>query len=133
MANQPRKILACPHAGHRNRIARHTNRARDCEWRAAPGWSMVVGGGFSIRLSVPKRPHDGYSRDLSRGYAADNVLAMQGISRMLQLAALVILPLSIMAQLSERISLGQMLQFMVVGICLFSIGYLLQTYSGKGK
>ena len=58
---------------------------------------------------------------------------MYAIARLLQIAALMILPLTILAQLSEAISLGQMLQFLVVGICLFSIGYLLQQYSGKPK
>lgn len=38
--------------------------------------------------------------------------------------------LSIFAQLNNRISLGQMLQFLVVAVCFFSIGYLLQRYSG---
>lgn len=58
---------------------------------------------------------------------------MYAIARFLQVAALVILPLSILAQLSQAISLGQMLQFLVVGVCLFTIGYLLQAYSGKRK
>jgi uncharacterized membrane protein len=58
---------------------------------------------------------------------------MHAVARLLQLVALVILPLSILAQLSEAITLGQMLRFLVVGICLFTIGYLLQVYSGKPK
>jgi hypothetical protein len=62
---------------------------------------------------------------------ADTVPAMVAVARLLQFVALVILPLSIFAQLSEAISLGQMLQFLVVGICLFAIGYLMQAYSGK--
>ena len=65
--------------------------------------------------------------------AADTVLSMYAMARLLQFAALVILPLSIFAQLSNSITLGQMLQFLVVGICLFTIGYLLQSYSGKPK
>jgi hypothetical protein len=56
---------------------------------------------------------------------------MYAVARLLQLAALLILPLSIVAQLNEAISLGQMLQFLVAGVCLFTIGYLLQTYSGR--
>lgn len=58
---------------------------------------------------------------------------MYVLGRLLQLAGLVILPLAIMAQLSGSITLGQMLQFLVAGICVFSIGYLLQTYSGKSR
>jgi hypothetical protein len=70
---------------------------------------------------------------LPKQRAPDNVLAMYALARLLQFAALVILPLSIMAQLSDAISAGQMLRFLVVGICLFTIGYLLQAYSGKPK
>lgn len=73
------------------------------------------------------------SQPLPNSCAADTVLAMYAVSRMLQLAALLILPLSIFAQLNERITLGQMLQFLVAGICLFGIGYLMQAYSGKPK
>lgn len=58
---------------------------------------------------------------------------MYVLGRLLQLAGLVILPLAIMAQLSGSITLGQMLQFLVAGICVFSIGYLLQTCSGKSR
>jgi hypothetical protein len=62
-----------------------------------------------------------------------NVLAMHTLARMLQIAGLTIPLLAIFAQLNERISLGQMLQFLVVAICLFSIGHLLQRYSGGGR
>lgn len=58
---------------------------------------------------------------------------MYFVARTLQFAALVILPLSIFAQLNNAISLGKMLQFLVFGICLFAIGYLIQAYSGKPK
>jgi len=49
---------------------------------------------------------------------------------MLQLVGLVIPPLAIVAQLSNSISLGQMLQFLFVSVCVFLMGYLLQRYSG---
>jgi hypothetical protein len=52
------------------------------------------------------------------------------LARMLQLAGLTIPLLAIVAQLMERISLGQMLGFLVVSIALFAIGNLLQRYSG---
>ncbi len=52
------------------------------------------------------------------------------LGRLLQLAALVILPLAMMAQLSNAIDLKVMLQFLFVGVGIFTIGYLLQRYSG---
>lgn len=58
------------------------------------------------------------------------VLGMIPIARLLQLAGLAIPPLAIVAQLTASITLGQMLQFLVVAVCLFAIGYLLQRYSG---
>lgn len=59
---------------------------------------------------------------------------MYPIARFLQLVGLTILPLSIFAQLNENITLGQMLRFLVAGVAVFSIGYLLQTYTtGTGK
>jgi hypothetical protein len=58
------------------------------------------------------------------------VLRMRALGRLLQFAALVILPLSMMAQLSGSITLGMMLRFLFAGIVMFTIGYLLQRYSG---
>jgi hypothetical protein len=55
---------------------------------------------------------------------------MRALGRLLQFAALVILPLSMMAQLSGSITLGMMLRFLFAGIVMFTIGYLLQRYSG---
>lgn len=59
-----------------------------------------------------------------------NVPDMLRLGRLLQLAALVILPLSMMAQLSGSISLGVMLRFLFVGIVIFTMGWLMQRYSG---
>lgn len=87
----------------------------------------------SIRRIVSNDRHRRHSRPLPIRSAPDNVLAMYALARLMQFAALVILPLSVMAQLSDQISAGQMLRFLVVGICLFTIGYLLQTYTGKPK
>ncbi|HYO23486.1 MAG TPA: hypothetical protein VEQ85_00900 [Lacipirellulaceae bacterium] len=53
---------------------------------------------------------------------------MQAVARLLQLAGLTIPPLAMIAQLSEQISAGRMLQFLVFSICLFLAGYLLRTY-----
>lgn len=56
---------------------------------------------------------------------------MYAFARLLQVTGLVIPPLAIVAQLNESITLGQMLQFLVVSICVFAIGYLLQRYTGR--
>jgi hypothetical protein len=58
---------------------------------------------------------------------------MVAFARLLQMAGLTIPPLAIIAQLSGSISLGQMLQFLVAAVCLFTIGYLLQTHLGGGS
>jgi hypothetical protein len=58
------------------------------------------------------------------------VLSMYTIGRLLQLWGLTIPPISIIAQLNQHISLGQMLGFLAVSIGVFSVGYLLQRYSG---
>ena len=56
---------------------------------------------------------------------------MQFFARLLQLGGLTIPPLAIIAQLAEQITAGQMLRFLVVSICLFLGGYLLQQYRGE--
>jgi hypothetical protein len=55
---------------------------------------------------------------------------MYVLSRMLQLVGLAIPPLSIIAQLNQQITLGQMLSFLAVSMGVFAVGYLLQRYSG---
>jgi hypothetical protein len=55
---------------------------------------------------------------------------MYSISRFLQMAGLTIPPLAIIAQLLDRITLGQMLGFLVVSVAVFGIGYLIQRYTG---
>lgn len=62
--------------------------------------------------------------------AGGTLLGMFKLGRLLQIVALVILPLAMVSQLSGSISLGQMLQFMFVAVGIFMIGYLLQRYSG---
>lgn len=59
-----------------------------------------------------------------------NVARMASLARLLQLAGLTVPPLAIIAELNHSISLGQMLGFLVVAICLFSLGHLLQRYAG---
>jgi hypothetical protein len=63
---------------------------------------------------------------------AVNVLTMLAIARLLQLIGLTIPPLAIIAQLMNSIDLKQMLGFLVASVAVFSIGYLMQRYSGSG-
>jgi hypothetical protein len=57
---------------------------------------------------------------------------MQSVARLLQLVGLTIPPLAIIAQLTGSIDLKQMLGFLVASVAVFSIGYLMQRYSGGG-
>jgi hypothetical protein len=59
-----------------------------------------------------------------------NLLGMAKVGRFLQLAALIILPLAMMAQLSNAIDLKMMLRFLFVGVGIFTMGWLMQRYSG---
>ena len=61
------------------------------------------------------------------------VLTMVALARLIQTAGLIIPPLAIIAQLMEQITLGQMLGFLIVSVGLFTLGYLLQQYSGGGR
>ena len=70
---------------------------------------------------------------LFRPPAGGNVLGMFKLGRLLQFVGLTIPPLAIVAQLSESISLAQMLQFLFVAVGAFMMGYLLQRYSGGGS
>jgi hypothetical protein len=58
---------------------------------------------------------------------------MKSVARLLQLVGLTIPPLAIVAQLVNSINLKQMLGFLVASIAVFSIGYLMQQYSGGGR
>jgi hypothetical protein len=49
--------------------------------------------------------------------------------RSLQLVALGLLPIGMFLQLTEAISLGQMLTMMVAGVCSFFIGRILEGYA----
>jgi len=68
-------------------------------------------------------------RPLPNAARTGNVPAMRTIARLFQLAGLTIPPLAMVAQLMNQIKAGQMLQFLLVSVCLFSVGYLLQLYS----
>jgi hypothetical protein len=56
---------------------------------------------------------------------------MYTLARFLQFVGLIIPLMAIMAQLLERISLGQMLGFLIVAVGIFVIGQQLQRYSGS--
>jgi hypothetical protein len=57
---------------------------------------------------------------------------MYTVARFLQIAGLTILPLSMFAQLNGTIDVRQLLGFLFVGVLVFTIGYLVQRYSGPG-
>jgi hypothetical protein len=54
---------------------------------------------------------------------------MQSLARFLQFVGLAIPPLAMIAQLSNNISAGKMLQFLLVAVGVFVLGYTLQHYS----
>ena len=58
---------------------------------------------------------------------------MRSLGRMLQVVGLAIPPLAMIAQLGQRITAGQMLQFLVASVVAFGIGYLLQQCGGAAK
>ena len=55
------------------------------------------------------------------------------LGHLLQFVGLVIPPLAMIAQLGGSIKPGPMLQFLFAAVCVFTIGYLLQRYSGGGS
>ena len=54
---------------------------------------------------------------------------MRGVAKFMQLVGLTAPPLAIVLQLSESISLGQMLTILVASVCLFWIGRIMEGYS----
>ena len=54
---------------------------------------------------------------------------MRSIGRGLQMLGLGIPPLAIVMQLSEAISLAQMLMMLVTAVCCFGIGRILEGYA----
>lgn len=55
---------------------------------------------------------------------------MKGLGKFLQIVGLAIPPLVVLAQLSEQITAGQMLIFLVAAVCCFAIGRLAEGYLG---
>jgi hypothetical protein len=58
---------------------------------------------------------------------------MYAVARLLQIVGLTIPLLAIVAQLDNRISLAQMLRFLIVAMAIFGIGYLMQRYWAIGS
>ena len=55
--------------------------------------------------------------------------SVRSIGRLLQFAGLSVPPVSIFLQLTEAISLGQMLTMLVASVCSFGIGRILEGYT----
>lgn len=53
---------------------------------------------------------------------------MRQFARGLQIVALLLLPLGMMLQVANTISVGKMLVLLVAGFCLFYIGRILEGY-----
>ena len=56
---------------------------------------------------------------------------LYALARLLQLAGMIALPLGIAGNISEKISVSAMYQFLIVGVVLFVAGYWLQQSVGK--
>jgi hypothetical protein len=56
-------------------------------------------------------------------------IEMNGLGRLLQIAGLTIPLLAIFAQLERRITVGQLLTFLIAAMCLFWIGHLIRPRS----
>ncbi len=56
---------------------------------------------------------------------------LYSIGRFLQLVGMLILPIAMAGEIAESHGLGPMLQWAVVGIVVFGIGWTMQYYSGK--
>jgi len=56
---------------------------------------------------------------------------MQALGKFLQLAGLIVPPVSIFAQLNGSISTKEMLVFLVAAACAFCIGRIVEGYSAR--
>jgi hypothetical protein len=54
---------------------------------------------------------------------------MRGLGKVMQVLGLVVPPLAIVLQLSETVTLGQMLTMLVAAVCLFWIGRITEGYA----
>jgi hypothetical protein len=58
---------------------------------------------------------------------------MQPLARLFQFVGLAIPPLAMIAQLGNHISAGKMLQFLLLSVGIFVLGYTMQRYSRPAK
>ena len=58
---------------------------------------------------------------------------MQSLARLLQFVGLAIPPLAMIAQLGNQMTAGKMLQFLLLSVGIFVLGYTMQRYSGSPK
>ena len=56
---------------------------------------------------------------------------MKAIGKLMQLVALIVLPVSILVQLSGGLSVGQMLILLVFAFALFWLGRIVEGYSAR--
>src|SRR6476646_4428979 len=61
--------------------------------------------------------------------SAENHPAMRSLGRTMQWLGLAFPPLAMFLQLSEAITLGQMLTILVASVCLFGIGRIVEGYA----
>ena len=136
--SQLQKSLPSPQAGHRRRSAR------------AMSWGRLggeVGGVESVEdmsnrrdvtdgcilIGQPPRDYQCSEARLPPGRESSSLRPMHSVARFLQFAGLVIPPLAMAAQLADRIKTGQMLQFLLLAVGVFGLGYLLQRYSDEPR
>ncbi|NOY42500.1 MAG: hypothetical protein GXP26_11765 [Planctomycetes bacterium] len=55
------------------------------------------------------------------------------MARLLQLLGMSIAPLAMVVQLSGKISVGEMLKFLLMSVGIFLVGYTLQRFSGSSQ
>lgn len=74
-------------------------------------------------------PCAGGGNSLSASRQTGSFEGMQAFGRFLQFAGLTIPPLAMIAQLGDHISAGKMLQFLLVSVGVFVLGYTMQRFS----
>ena len=57
--------------------------------------------------------------------------AMRALGRLLQMAGLVLLPLSVVLQLAGQLNVGQLLMMLVFGACAFYLGRFVEGYAQR--
>ena len=56
---------------------------------------------------------------------------MRALGRLLQMAGLVLLPLSVVLQLAGQLTVGQLLMMLVFGACAFYLGRFMEGYARR--